>query len=155
MRVGALPSVVLASLILASCDSSTGPEFGQLANLVKQESKWKSQDLHDYLFHYHHEFAGTIQDARIYVSGDRVVEALDPTTGADLSLEPGFAWPTVDSLFARARAALVSGKVHASVTYAALGYPMSIEISPVIATPAGGSSTSASDLEPLAVLTAN
>jgi hypothetical protein len=42
------------------------------------------------------------------------------------------------------------------VTYdAALGYPMSIEISPVVATPAGGSSSSASDLEPLAVLMAN
>ena len=156
MRVGPLAAVLLASLIVTSCDSSTGPAFGALAALVKQESKWKSQDLHDYLFHYHHEFAGTVQDARIYVSDDRVVEALDPATGAELSLDPGFAWPTVDSLFARARAALVSRNVHASVTYdAALGYPMSIEISPVVATPAGGSSSSASDLEPLAVLMAN
>lgn len=157
MRIRTFATMVVATMALAACDSSTAPPSGaRLLELTRQESKWKSQDLHDYLFDYQHQFAGTAQAARIYVSDDSVVGATNITTGSALSLDPSSAWPTVDSLFARARAALAAKDVNVSVNYdASLGYPTSIDVSPVMATPAGGSSSRASELRPMVVLTAN
>jgi hypothetical protein len=157
MRHRTFATIVVATMAVAACDSSTAPPSeARFPELTRQESKWKSQGLHDYLFDYQHQFAGAAQAARIYVTGDSVVGATDITTGSALSLDQSSAWPTVDSLFARARAALASKDVKVSVTYdASLGYPTSIDISPVMATPAGGSSSRASELQPMVVLTAN
>jgi hypothetical protein len=154
MRIRTL-AVVVAALIAVDCDSSTAPPSGALpVDLAQAESKWKSQEVHDYFFDFHHQFGGAIEAARIYVSSDNVAAAVDSATGKDLPLDPGLAWPTVDSLFARARAALESKDVEVSVSYdATLGYPTHIDVSPAAATPAGGSSTSASNLKRMVVLT--
>jgi hypothetical protein len=156
MSFRTLGSVVAAAVIAATCDSSTAPPAGdRLAELAQSESKWKGQGLHDYFFDYHSQFGGAIAAARIYVNADSVAAAMDSVTGKELSHDPGHAWPTVDSLFARARAALASTGVDASVSYdATLGYPTRIDISPVMATPAGGSSSRASNLKRMVVLTA-
>ncbi len=156
MRTRTLASVVAAAMIAAACDSSTAPPAGdRLAELAQAESKWNGQGLDDYFFDYYSRLGGTIEAARIYVNADSVAAAIDSATGKELSLGPDDAWPTVDSLFARARAALASKDADASVSYdAALGYPARIDVSPVVATPAGGSSTRASNLKPMVVLTA-
>jgi hypothetical protein len=156
MRIRVLASVLAAAMIAAACDSSTAPgSVADLADLEQAESKWESQGLHDYFFDYHYQFGGAIEAAQIYISGDSVAAALDSASGKELQLDAGFAWPTVDSLFARARAALTSKDVNVSVAYdATLGYPTSIDVSPVVSTPAGGSSMRATNLKPMVVLTA-
>jgi hypothetical protein len=145
---------LIAAALLAACDNSTGPSsLGGLPGLAQQESKWESRSLHDYLFDYHYQFAGITEAARIYVTDDSVAAAADLTTGAALSLDASSPWPTVDSLFARARSALGSKDVDVKITYhAALGYPTRIDVSPKVATPAGGSSTRAGSLQPIVVL---
>jgi hypothetical protein len=155
MRIRTFATIAVAVMVAAVCDSSTAPPSGsRLAELVRQESKWESQGLHDYLFDYEYQFAGAIEAAQIYVSDDSVAAAVDPATGKELPLDQGIAWPTVDSLFARAREAIASKAVDVSVAYdATLGYPTRIDISLVVATPAGGSSARASKLRRMVVLT--
>lgn len=155
MRIRTLASVVVAAVTAAACDSSTSPPAGdRLAELAQAEAKWNGRGLHDYLFDYQSRLGGAIEAARIYVNADSVAAATDSETGKALSLDPGYPWPTVDSLFARARAALASRGVDASVSYdATLGYPTRIDISPVMAAP-GGSSSRASNLKLMVVLTA-
>lgn len=155
MRIRTFATIAVAVMVAAVCDSSTAPPSGsRLAELVRQESKWESQGLHDYLFDYEYQFAGAIEAAQIYVSDDSVAAAVDPATGKELPLDRGIAWPTVDSLFARARVAIASKAADLSVAYdATLGYPTRIDISPVVATPAGGSRSRASNLRRMVVLT--
>lgn len=154
MRVFKFVLVTVAAITVVACDSSTAPGGIRLANLAQQEVRWEGRALHDYLFEYHYQFGGAVEAARIYVASDTVVAALDLATGSSLTLDPSNGWPTVDELFARAKEALSSENVDVTVEYDPdLGYPTRIDVSPKVATPAGGSSTRASGLEPLAVLT--
>lgn len=151
MRSSTLVLVLIVAISAAACADSTGPHWVQLAELEQQQSVWQSQNLHNYSFEYHHQFAGAIEAARILVEADTVVGALDIEADTALSIDPRYEWPAVEDLFARAKAALSSEKVDVTVEYdPALGYPTRIDISPGrVATPAGGSSTTASDLEPV------
>jgi hypothetical protein len=155
MRVSTLVLVVAASITAAACDGSTAPGDMRLARLTQQEARWDGQNLHDYFFEYHYQFAGAIEAARIYIMADTVAGVLELATDSSLSLDPQYGWPTVEDLFARAKEALSEEHVDVTVEYdEELGYPTRIDVSPKVATPAGGSSTRASGLEPLAVLMA-
>ncbi|HET7552993.1 MAG TPA: DUF6174 domain-containing protein [Gemmatimonadaceae bacterium] len=155
MRIRTFASLIGAALLAAACDSSTGPTTSvtELPGLEQQESKWQSRGLHDYHFDYHYQFAGVKQAARIYITSDAVAAVMDLATDSALSLDASAPWPTVDSLFTRARVALASEDVDVKITCdAMLGYPTRIDVSPKVATPAGGSSTRAEGLKPMVVL---
>ncbi|HEU4585126.1 MAG TPA: DUF6174 domain-containing protein [Gemmatimonadaceae bacterium] len=153
MRISTFVSMVAGVLILAACSDSTGADPMRLAELAQQESEWQDQNIHSYSFEYHHQFAGAIEAAEITVVADTVAAAVDLEADTLLSLDPSFAWPTVAALFASAREALSSPDVNVTIEYEpTLNYPTRIDVSPVIATPAGGSTTSATNLhavEPL------
>lgn len=156
MRVFTFVPVVFAAITVAACDGSTDPGDLRFAKLAQQEAKWDGQNLHDYLFEYHYQFGGDIEAARIYIMADTVAAVRDLATDSSLSLDPQYGWPTVTDLFARAKAALSAERVEVTVDYdQGFGYPTRIDVSPKIATPAGGSSTRASGLQPLAVLMAD
>ena len=154
MRSSTSVLVLIVAISAAACADSTGPHWVQLAELQQQESAWQSRNLHDYSFEYHHQFGGAVEAARILVVADTVAGARDIEADTALSIDSQYDWPTVEDLFARAKTALSSEKVEVSVEYdPALSYPTRIDVSSGrIATPAGGSSTTASDLEPLYLL---
>jgi hypothetical protein len=150
MRISTLASMVTAVVLLAACSDSTGGNWVRLSEVAQHESEWQSQDLHSYTFEYHHQFGGSVEAARITVVADTVAAAVDLEADTTLSLDPGFAWPTVAGLFASAREALSSPDVNVTIEYdPVLSYPTRIDVSPVLATPAGGSSTTASNLQEL------
>ena len=154
MRIATLVMAGIAAFTTAACSDSTSPHWVQLAELEQQQSAWQSQNLHDYSFEYHHQFGGAIEAARVLVAADTVEGAMDIDADTAISIDQQYEWPTIDDLFARAKSALASENVEVTVEYdPSLGYPTRIDVSPgQVATPAGGSSTTASDLEPLAVL---
>lgn len=150
MRISTFVSMVTAVVLLASCSDVTGADRARLAELAQHESDWQSRDLHSYTFEYHHRFGGAREAAEITVVADTVAAAVDLEADTALSLDPGFAWSTVAGLFASARAALSSPDVNVTIEYdPVLSYPTRIDVSPVIATPAGGSSTAAANLQAL------
>jgi len=151
MRLSTFALVVVAAITVSACSDSVGPNGTRLAELAQHESLWQKQDLHNYLFDFHYQFGGEIEDARIYVVADTVAEALDVQADTALSVGAGQDWPTVEDLFAHAAQALSSSDVKVTIEYDPdRGHPTRIDVSPVVATPAGGSSTRASGLEPLA-----
>jgi hypothetical protein len=155
MRIRTFASLVAAALLAVACDNSTGPTttVTELPGLEQQEAKWRNRGLHDYYFDYHFQFAGVKQAARIYITSDTVAAVMDLATDSSLSLDASSPWPTVDSLFTRARKALASENVDVDITCdPMLGYPTHIDVSPKVATPAGGSSTRAEGLKPMVVL---
>lgn len=150
MRMNVSAVLVVAALVVGACESSTRPGMVDLAALAQREAQWQGQELHDYSFEYHYEFAGAMEAVRITVRSDTVASVVDLQTDSTLSLDARYGWPTVDSLFARARQALASTDVDVVVSYdSRLGYPTRIDVSPLVSTPAGGSSSRASDLQPL------
>jgi hypothetical protein len=147
MRIFAFAYIVTAVVLLAACSDSTGANLVRLGELAQHESHWRNQNLHSYVFEYHHQFAGAMEAAEITVRADTVAAAVDLEADTALSLDPGVAWPTVAGLFSSAREALSSPDVNVTIEYdPTLSYPTRIDVSPVIATPAGGSSTSATNL---------
>ncbi|HEY9478905.1 MAG TPA: DUF6174 domain-containing protein [Gemmatimonadaceae bacterium] len=150
MRLSTFVLVAVAAITVSACSDSAGPDGTRLAELAQQESLWQKQDMHYYLFDFHYQFGGEIEDARIYVVADTVAEAMDLQADTALSVGAGHDWPTVEDLFAHAAQALSSNDVDVTIEYdPELGYPTRIDVSPVVATPAGGSSTRASGLERL------
>ena len=156
MRLSTFVLVAAAALTVTACGSSTGPVGIRLAELAQQEFRWQGRDVHDYTFEFHHQFGGASEAALITVNADTVSSVWDLEADTALSLDPGYDWPTVEALFGRARAAISSADVNVTVEYDPdFGYPTRIDVSPVVATPAGGSSTRASNLEPIVVFTSS
>lgn len=148
MRIFTFVSMMTAILLLASCSDSLEANQLRLEEVEQHESDWRNQNLHSYTFEYHHQFGGAMEAARITVMADTVAAAVDLDADTTLALDPGFAWRTVAGLFASAREALSSPDVNVTIEYdPTLSYPTRIDVSPVIATPAGGSSTTATNLQ--------
>jgi hypothetical protein len=96
-------------LSLAACDmlmARTGARDRMISQIDRNRQQWQSLAIQDYDFTFlllcDCTFA-TLGYVRVEVRGGDVARVTDGGT-TDLTSQPGMKWPTVDSLFARARA---------------------------------------------------
>ena len=98
-------------VLLAACDS--------VLESVRQEEKWKEQQIHDYQFVYRElcfcGFTGP-NPALVTVHNDQVVKVENPISSISGGV-PTNGYPTVDSLFARIASAKVRGAATVEVSY--------------------------------------
>lgn len=132
------PAALALSLILlvAGCDFFSEPksDFRERATeqLRLKELLWDSLAIHDYDFNYV-KFcdcpSATPGAVRIEVRGDAVSRVTDDL-GTEITSQTAKQWPTVDSLFARARAVLGDHSVTATIFFdTAYYFPMFIQSS--------------------------
>lgn len=103
----------LAAAVVAAACSPLGPNGDSnqqaLVQVQRNQASWDSLALRYYDFRYAKLCAcpsatGVVD---VHVRNGAVVSVTD-TTGLDVTEQPGMEWPTVDSLFARARAVLAN-----------------------------------------------
>lgn len=121
----------LSVLPLALACAAFGPSDSFRERVAEQvrvnEARWKSLGFHDYDFTYGKlcDCLSSTLPVRISVRADTVERVLDATgTGEDVTARTGMDWPTVDSLFARARAMLADHSVTIQLIFDPdYGYP--------------------------------
>jgi hypothetical protein len=116
-------SLVLLCAALAGCDFFAAPtsDFRERAaeELAVREVKWDSLAIHDYDFSYIKDCdcpTATPTAVRIEVRGDNVSRVTDDI-GTEITAQTAMRWPTVDSLFARARAMISDQSVTITVVF--------------------------------------
>lgn len=123
VRARSILSLIAGATIAAvgGCHSSTSPSDALARTLARREAQWHAAGVHDYSFDFDVDAMVNSPPVRIDVRGDTVARVVVRATGAELSRA---GWPTVDSLFGRARALIGGAQYHPIVTFdATLGYP--------------------------------
>jgi hypothetical protein len=106
----------------AGCGSDTVFGIGEQGSLARHEQQWKSQSLHAYEFDLVQDKLGQTSNVRVTVMADTIYSVVDKDTGLPPAFYAGY--PTVDDLFASARAALSAKSVTVTLEYDEhLGYP--------------------------------
>lgn len=113
-------------LVAVACSSPLSPREQGDRDLAQHQAKWHAAGVHAYAFDYDVIAMAQRPGVRIEVRGDTVARVVDRATGAEL---PTAGWPTIDSVFAEARAALARTEYHARVMYdGTRGYPTRVEV---------------------------
>ena len=126
VRMGAMRTPLLLALALTvavtACDFFQDPDSGfrerAARQLAQAERSWDSLAVHDYDFSYlkQCDCPSASTAVRIEVRGDNVQRVTDEA-GVDLTGQTSMQWPTVDSLFARARAILADESVTVQILF--------------------------------------
>lgn len=133
MRSPLLSAFVLC-VTIGACDFFSEPtsDFRERARaqLDRREFLWDSLALHDYDFSYLKQCdcpSATESGVKVTVRAD-TVDAVADDIGTDITGQPGMRWPTVDSLFARARAILADESVTVQILFdSTYHYPIMVE----------------------------
>lgn len=126
--------MLLLAGLASACTLLSGPDDDVdsffIERLRQREASWDSLGVHDYDFDYAKSCVcpSATGQVRIEVRGDAVTRVTDEA-GKDLTAETAKQWPTVDSLFARARAALADERLTVEIQYdSAWFFPRSIQL---------------------------
>jgi hypothetical protein len=139
-----LVGAVLAAAV--GCHSSTSPSDALSRELARREAQWRAAGIHEYAFDYDVAAMVNTPPVRIEVRADTVAHVVVRATGQEV---PRQGWPTVDSLFARARALVANDQYHPTIAYdAQRGFPT--EIDAISHVPDTGYSIKVSDFAPAA-----
>lgn len=116
--------VVCFALFAAAiaCSDTTSGSFGDLTALQQHETQWNHRDFHSYTFNLRERHFGDTFYLRVTVLADTIASFIDDSAGVTSfgTIDP----PTVDELFATARADLLSKGLDVQLEYdSQLGYP--------------------------------
>lgn len=137
-----------AMLSLVACESSTGLSLTEQHALAQHQTQWDHRTFHSYTFVYAEQSLGFRPTVRITVHNDAVVSAIDISTGEPA--DAAYVWPTIDGLFAIARADMNASGVAVSIHYdPQLGYPTDLSAESHPANPGGGFFATVSNLQAL------